>query len=88
MTQRALRNISRLRSAVSRRYSDSGVVITKFGGLRSIAARADAPVSPERTATRSGGTSKPSSRPMCSISASGAVRFSAMSVARAFSGET
>ena len=88
ITQRAVRSIALLRSAVSSRYSDSGVVMTKLGGLRSIAARADCVVSPDRTATRSGGGSKPMSRPMRSISASGPVRFSAMSVARAFSGET
>ena len=57
ITHRAVRSISRLRAAVNSRYSDSGVVTTKLGGLRSMVARADAVVSPERTATRSGGGS-------------------------------
>ena len=61
MTVRTVRSISRLRSAVSSRYSDSGVVTRMCGGVRSIAARSACGVSPVRTAAVMRGASKPSS---------------------------
>src|SRR4029453_17005551 len=59
MTVRTVRSISRLRSAVSSRYSDSGVVTRMCGGVRSIAARSDEVVSPVRTAAVIRGGSDP-----------------------------
>ena len=53
-----------------------------------MAARVWAGVSPVRTATVSGGGSKPCWRATSAISARGRSRFSAMSVASAFSGDT
>ena len=50
MTTRAVFCIWRERSAVRRRYSDSGVVTRMCGGVRSIAARSGCGVSLERTA--------------------------------------
>ncbi len=88
MTVWTPRSISRLRSEVTSRYSDSGVVTRKSGGLRSIAARSAAAVSPVRTATRMSGTASPSSAAISPISRSGASRFCWMSTASAFSGET
>ena len=46
-------------SLVTRRYSDSGVVTTKLGGWRSMAARCELVVSPVRTATRMRGAVEP-----------------------------
>ncbi len=88
MTARTRRRRSRLRPAVTRRYSDSGVVTTRCGGRLIMAARADEGVSPVRRRTRSSGTSRPSSRAVARISDSGARRFCSMSAARALSGET
>ncbi len=88
ITVRTLRRRSRLRAAVTRRYSDSGVVIRRCGGCRSIAARALGDVSPVRATTRTSGTTRPSSRATSRISASGRSRFSRMSAARALSGDT
>ena len=48
ITVRTPRRRSRLRAAVTRRYRDSGVVIRRCGGCRSIAARAAGGVSPVR----------------------------------------
>ena len=48
-------SMARLRGAVTSRYSDSGVVTTKLGGRRTIAARSLAVVSPVRTPTRRSG---------------------------------
>ena len=59
MTVRTVRSISRLRSAVSSRYSDSGVVTRMCGGVRSIAARSACGVSPVRTAAVIRGGSRP-----------------------------
>ena len=59
ITVRTVRSICRLRSAVSSRYSDSGVVTRMCGGVRSIAARSDCVVSPVRTAAVILGASKP-----------------------------
>src|SRR6059036_1121254 len=57
MTTRAVFSISRERSAVRSRYSDSGVVTRMWGGERSIAARSACGVSPLLTAAvRSGDT--------------------------------
>ncbi len=50
ITTRAVFSIARERSAVSSRYSDSGVVTRMCGGVRSIAARSVCGVSPLRTA--------------------------------------
>ncbi len=70
------------------RYSDSGVVTTKSGGRRTIRARCELDVSPVRTPTRIDGAASPSSAATAAISARGRSRFSAMSTAKAFSGET
>ena len=80
--------MSRERSAVSSRYSDSGVVTRICGGVRSIAARSPWGVSPLRTAAvmRTGGS--PDSRAMRSISRRGSARFLWMSAESALSGET
>ena len=88
MTVWAAASIARPRSAVTMRYSDSGVVIRKSGGCFSIAARSAAAVSPVRTATRMLGALSPSSFAVSAISASGRSRFRWMSTARAFSGDT
>jgi hypothetical protein len=81
-------SIARLRSAVTNRYSDSGVVTRMCGGCRSIAARSEGAVSPVRTATRTCGAGRLSSAATAAISASGASRFWWMSTASAFNGET
>ena len=83
-----LRSMDRLRSAVTRRYSDSGVVIRMSGGCLSMAARSAAAVSPVRTATRMAGGRSPSWPATAAISRSGTSRFCWMSVASAFSGDT
>jgi hypothetical protein len=57
MTVSTVASIARVRWAVTSRYSDSGVVTTKLGGRRTIAARSDALVSPVRTPTRRSGAS-------------------------------
>jgi hypothetical protein len=88
MIVRALRSMARLRSAVTIRNSDSGVVIKMSGGRLSMAARSAAAVSPVRTATRISGAVSPSLAATAAISASGASRFCWMSVASAFSGDT
>ena len=88
MTVRAGASIARVRSAVTSRYSDSGVVIRKLGGRLSIAARSAGGVSPVRTATRMSGAGSPSRAASAAISASGVSRFCQMSTARAFSGDT
>ena len=62
ITVRTLRSSARLRSAVSIRYSDSGVVMRMCGASRRIAARAACVVSPVRSAVRISGGSMPSSR--------------------------
>ncbi len=64
------------------------MVTTKLGGVRSIAARAELGVSPVRTATRTSGAVSPSSAAMAAISCNGRSRFSAMSTASAFNGDT
>jgi hypothetical protein len=68
-------SIALLRSAVTRRYRDSGVVMRKFGGRFSIAARSEAAVSPVRTATRISGALMESSAATARISRRGASRF-------------
>ena len=85
---RAGPSMARLRSAVTSRYSDSGVVIRKSGGCLIIAARSAAAVSPVRTATWMSGAASPSPAAVLAISASGASRFCQISTARAFSGDT
>ena len=64
-----VRSISRLRSAVSSRYSDSGVVTRMCGGVRSIAARSDCGVSPVRTAAVMRGASSPIASASCADAA-------------------
>ncbi|HEX2564784.1 MAG TPA: hypothetical protein VHK25_12755 [Acidimicrobiales bacterium] len=61
---------------------------TKLGGRRTINDRCELVVSPVRTATRMSGEATPSSAATSAISRRGRSRFSAMSTARAFSGET
>jgi len=55
ITVSTVRSTARLFAAVTIRYSDSGVVIRKFGGRRTIIARSLLVVSPVRTATVSSG---------------------------------
>jgi len=88
MIVRTFRSIARLRSAVTIRYSDSGVVMRKSGGRFSMAARSAAAVSPVRTATRMSGAASPIEAATAAISRSGASRFCWMSTASAFSGDT
>ena len=59
ITARTPLNIPRPRVLVSMMCSDSGVVIRMCGDLRSMRARADAGVSPVRTATRISGNVSP-----------------------------
>jgi hypothetical protein len=88
ITVSTLRSMSRLRCEVTIRNSDSGVVTTMSGGLRSMAARAAGVVSPVLTPTLIAGTLSPSSAATWPISRSGASRFCWMSTASAFSGDT
>ncbi len=88
MTVVTAASIALLRSAVTSKYSDSGVVIRKSGGRFSIAARSAAAVSPVRTATLISGAVSPSSAATPAISASGCSRFCQISTASAFSGDT
>ena len=64
------------------------MVTTKLGGRRTMVARSELVVSPVRTATLMGAGSRPSSLAMAAISARGRSRFSAMSTASAFRGDT
>ena len=64
------------------------MVTTKVRGDRTIAARSLAVVSPVRTPIVRSGAASPSCLAFAAISASGRSRFSAMSTASAFSGET
>ncbi len=75
ITVRAVRSISRDFSAVSSRYSDSGVVTRMCGGLRSIAARSDCVVSPVRTAAVMRGAASPSSSATRRIPLRGSAKF-------------
>jgi hypothetical protein len=88
ITVRTVRSMARLRSAVSSRYSDSGVVTRICGGVRSIAARSDAVVSPVRVAAVIRGASSPSASASCRMPRRGSARFLWMSALNAFSGET
>ena len=58
------------------------------GGRLVIAWRADASVSPVRTATRISGSHRPSATAAARMPASGSRRFFSMSLFRALSGET
>ena len=80
--------VDRDEAAVRRRYSDSGVVTSRSGGDRRMAARSAAGVSPVRTATDSSGALRPNRPASSSIPAKGIWRFSCTSVARARSGDT
>ena len=75
-------------SAVSIMYSDSGVVTSTCGGLRSMRARSDCGVSPVRVAVRIGASATPAASAAASSSASGVSRFLRMSLVSALSGET
>ena len=88
MTVRTVRSIARLRSAVSSKYSDSGVVTRTCGGVRSIAARSDCVVSPVRTAAVIRGGSSAIASATRRMPRRGSARFLWMSALRAFSGET
>ncbi len=72
---------------VSRRNSDSGVVIRMSGGLAASRRRSSAGVSPVRTATPMSGSGAPMACAVCRIPVSGARRFRSMSTASALSGE-
>ncbi len=88
MTVRTVRSIARLRSAVSSRYSDSGVVTRMCGGVRTIRARSDEVVSPVRTAAVMRGASMPSALAASTMPRRGSARFLWMSALSALSGET
>ncbi len=88
MTVRTDASVARLRSAVTMRYSDSGVVTKKLGGRRNMAARAEAVVSPLRTSARRLGAANPIRAAVSAISRNGISRFCWMSTASALSGET
>ena len=75
-------------SAVSRMKSDSGVVTSTCGGLRSIRARSAWVVSPVRVAVRMGARGRPRSSAAVSSSPSGISRFLWTSLVSALSGET
>jgi hypothetical protein len=87
MTVRTVRSILRLRSDVTSRYSDSGVVTRMCGGVRSIAARSACVVSPVRTAAVIRGARSPASSASRSMFARGSARFLWMSALSAFSGD-
>ena len=79
---------ARDRSAVSKMYSDSGVVTSTCGGLRSICCRCACVVSPVRTAVRIALSGSPASPASATICPSGFSRFSRTSFVSALSGET
>ena len=81
---RVVASMARPPCEVSSRYSDSGVVTRMCGGLRVMAARSLAGVSPVRTSTRISGRPGSSAR----IWASGPCRFFWTSFESARSGET
>jgi hypothetical protein len=87
ITARSALKIVRPRTLVSRMCSDSGVVIRMCGVLRSILARADAGVSPVRTATRMSGKRAPAASKRFFSSASGTSRLRWTSLLSALSGE-
>ena len=88
MTVRTFAKSARERSAVRRMNSDSGVVTSTCGGVRSIFARSDCGVSPVRVAVRIGASPIPRSAARAFSSASGVSRFLRMSFVSALSGET
>ena len=75
ITARTPLNIPRPLSVVSMMLRDSGVVIRMCGDLRSILARADAGVSPVRTATRISGNFSPAAPNRSRSSVRGRSRF-------------
>ena len=79
--------IARPRVEVSSRYSDSGVVISRSGGLRMMRARSVAVESPVRSAVRIAGIVIPSSAAASWIPRSGACRLRSTSAPSALSGE-
>ena len=88
ITVRVVRSMRREPSAVSRMYSDSGVVTRMCGGCLPICWRSHMGVSPVRTAVRIGASRMPFSAASAAISASGISRFLWMSLLSALSGET
>ncbi len=68
--------------------SDSGVVTSTCGGLRSMLWRCAGVVSPVRTAVRIGASDSPRSRASAVSAASGFSRFSRTSLVSALSGDT
>jgi hypothetical protein len=86
MTVSTVARVALDRSAVRYRYSDSGVVTSRFGGRRISSCRCHDVESPVRTATVIGAGSWPSSRATSAISARGASRFVWTSTASALSG--
>ena len=77
-----MRSISRPRSAVSSKYSDSGVVTRMCGGVRSIVCRSAAGVSPVRTARGSAAPGGPALRPARGCRPAAPSRFLWMSFAQ------
>ncbi len=75
-------------SAVSKMKSDSGVVTSTCGGLRSMRARSACVVSPVRVAVRIGASGSPRASAAASSSPSGVSRFLRTSLVSALSGET
>ena len=88
ITLRTLFSIARPDSEVSRMKSDSGVVTRMCGGVLRMRLRSKAEVSPVRTASRIGTSSRPCSRSWSRMPASGSWRFFWMSFESALSGET
>ena len=88
ITARTPLNMPRPRTVVSMMCSDSGVVMRMCGDLRIMRARADAGVSPVRTATRISGNVSPAAMNRSRSSASGRSRLRWMSLFSALSGET
>jgi len=88
MTVRTVRSMSRARSDVRIRNSDSGVVTRMCGGRFTIACRAGAGVSPVRTRVRISTSGRQRRASSARISASGSERFFCTSFDSAFKGET
>ena len=82
------RSVSRLRWAVTIRYSDSGVVMRMCGGRRTICCRSLAVVSPVRRPVRIAGGSRPSLIARWRMPSSGSSRLRWMSLLSAFNGDT
>ena len=86
ITASTFTNVSRA-AEVSIRYSDSGVVMSRSGGLRASLRRSSAGVSPVRMPTVGVWTGWPSRSAAWAMPTSGARRFFSTSTARARSGD-